>query len=284
MAIAREGNGAAQRTLETGKKTLVRLLKTASSVAHDAIATVRGGGSTAASSVSASTQDVAFAELDAYLSAQAPLVELLHGAAEKLAQRSREQAALLLEFGHSLRALGTAEGGSIGTNLTTAGTASWASSTTAYEQSVCHMEAFVEKLADYVRDARSIRTTLDERARASHALSEAAGEVDRLRALLTALSSSVAPTAMRDRQAAESELPAAAAAATAARAYYDKTVASVLTEVERKRTCMKTDFRSILLDFVSIQVRTENKLAAAWEVTAQKIGGGALLAITLESL
>lgn len=286
MASVREGNGAAQRTLETGKKTLVRLLKTASSVAQDAIATVRGGGSTAAASVSASTQDVAFAELDAYLSTQAPLVELLHSAAEKLAQRSREQAQLLLEFGHSLRALGTAEGGAIGANLVNIGTASWAASTTAYEQAVCQSESFVEKLADYVRDARSVRTALDERTRASRVLSEAAGEVDRLRAQLTALASSAAPTAMRDRQACEAELPAATQAATEARTYYGKTVAHVLSEVERRRATMQSDFRSILLDFVSIQLRTENKLAAAWEVMAAKMGGAspAPLAITLESL
>jgi hypothetical protein len=48
---------------------------------------------------SSATQDVAFAELDAYLTAQAPLVALLYNAAANVAGRSREQAQLLLEYG-----------------------------------------------------------------------------------------------------------------------------------------------------------------------------------------
>lgn len=284
MAVIREGNSATQRTLQSGKKTIVALLKTASSAASDAFASVRGGPGVV--TTSSATQDVAFAELDAYLTAQAPLVALLYNAAANVASRSREQAQLLLEYGQTLRALGGTEGGAVGASLTSIGTASWAASTTAYEQAVCQTEAFVEKLADYVRDARAIRFTLDERARASRVLSDASSDVDRLRALLTALSSSAAPSAMRDRQAAEAELPGAVRTATDARAYYDKTAASILAEVERTRTNMRADFRAMLLDFTSIQLRTELKLAAAWESIAAKLGGAAPqpLAITLEAL
>ena len=286
MAFARDGNGTTQRTLESGKKTIVRLLKTAGSVASDALSSVRGSGAHAGAPSSSATHNVAFAELEAYLSTQAPLVALLYNAAATLANRYREQAQLLLEYGQALRALGAAEAGAVGSNLTNVGTACWASSTTAYEQSVCHTEAFVEKLADFVRDARSIRFTLDERARASRQLTAASNDVDRLRALLTALATSAAPNAARERQTAEADMAGAQRAAVDARAYYDKVAASILSEVERMRVNQLVNFRTILLDFVAAQHRTEVKLAAAWESISAKIGGKPepVLAITLDAL
>jgi hypothetical protein len=286
MAFARDGNGATQRTLESGKKTIVRLLKTAGSVASDAFASVRGSGASASGPASSTTHDLAFAELEAYLTTQAPLIALLYNAAATLANRYREQAQLLLEYGQALRALGAAEGGAVGSNLTHVGTACWASSTTAYEQAVCQTESFVEKLADFVRDARAVRSTLDERSRASRQLTAASNDVDRLRALLTALATSAAPTAMRERQTAEADMAMATRAAIDARTYYDKVAAAILSEVERMRASQLASFRTILLDFVSCQHRTELKLANAWEAVAARVGGKPepVLAITLDAL
>ena len=279
MAMLRDGGGSHAQALVMGtvdksKKVILRLFKSATVLASDAYAQARGVQGTVVSGASASAQDVAFAEVDAYLAAQAPLVATLYSAAAVLANRNREQAQVLLAYGSSLRELGAAERAeapAAGDALATVGVASWAASTTSYEQSVCLTEALVEKLADFVRNARAVKDAVAERARASAQLSDVSAEVDRLRALLTALGSSASPNAARDRSVAEADMAAAARALVDARAYYSKVSDALLSEVDRLREAMRTDFRTMLLQFAATQVRSEQKLAAAWESISAKI-------------
>jgi len=60
-------------------------------------------------------------------------------------------------------------------------------------------------------------------------------------------------------------MAAAQRASTAAREFYDRAAAGLIGEVERMRAHMRADFKGMLLDFVSVQVRTELKLAQAWQ-------------------
>jgi len=279
MAMLRDGGGSHAQALVMGtvdksKKVILRLFKSATVLASDAYAQARGVSGTVVSGASASAQDVAFAEVDAYLAAQAPLVAALYSAAAVLANRYREQAQVLLAYGSALRELGGAERADApaeGDALGTVGVASWAASTTSYEQSVCLTEALVEKLADFVRNARAVKDAVAERSRASAQLSDVSAEVDRLRAQLTALGSSASPNAARDRSVAEADMAVAARALVDARAYYGKVSDALLSEVDRLREAMKIDFRTMLLQFAATQVRSEQKLAAAWESIGAKI-------------
>ena len=271
---------------EEGKRTVLKLIKTATVQAKAIVAQARGQPQVAvaaAGSGSATVEDMSFADLEQYLLGQAPLVTALYNEAAGVAVRAREQAQLLLDFGSALRALGQSETGagagagaaapaaaggvgSLSSSLMSVGLASWAASTAAYEQAVCETELFVEKLADYVRLTRAVKECLDSRARASADLSEATSELERLRAVGVALANGpMTPTSGKDKAQNEIDLQIAQKAAADARAFYDKAAASVLSETERLRANMRLDFRAMLLDFVSIQVRTELKLSQAWE-------------------
>jgi hypothetical protein len=279
MLMLREGTGSRAEQLvkggvSGGKKVMLQIFKGASSLASTAYAAALGApASAAASGVSSSAHDLAFGELEAYYEAQAPLVAALYSAAAVLSNRYRDQAQTLLAHGAALKKLGELEGGRLGDSLSRVGLAAWAASTVAYEQAVCQTEAFVEKLADAVRMARSVRDATAERRRASAQLGALSNEVDRLRALITALTNSPAPHAARDRALAEADMAAASRLATEARVYYDKVAQAYLAEAGRYRDALTTDARTMLLDFSTIQLRTEEKLAAAWEITAQHLGG-----------
>ena len=93
---------------EEGKRTVLRLLKTATVQVQSAIAQARGApaASAATSGASVSVEDMSFHDLDQYLLGQAPLLTALYNESAAVAVRAREQAQLLLDFGASLRALG----------------------------------------------------------------------------------------------------------------------------------------------------------------------------------
>lgn len=227
-----------------------------------------------------SAEDLSFEEIEAYLTHQAPLVAALYNTAAHLATQYRKQAAVLLEYGAALKAFGASEGGPVGEALTAAGLATWAGSTAAYEQAVEETELFAERLADTVRSMRAMQQMMAERTRASNDLATALSTVEALRAKVTALAASTAPTAGTERMRAESELTTATATATEARAYYDKVAAAVIREVERHKWNLRSELRSMLLDFVVTQQRNAAKVAAAWErampaVTAAVAGEGA---------
>jgi len=287
MAAIRDASGGASalasKTLDASKKGLVQLLKSATDVTSSAIAQVRGAPAPTAATagVSRTKEDLSFAELESYLAQQAPLLTAMHGAAAASAQRYREQAHALLDFGSSLRALAAAEGAEtpLGGVLGTVGAVgTWSSSTATYEQSVCALEAFVERLNDYVRGCRGVKEAVDYRAASSVALAAALGEVDRLRALSTALANSPAPSAGAERAKAEADLAGAQAAAAAARATYAKAAAGFVEEMIRYREAFRADLRSMLLDLAHTQLRTESKLTQAWDACARKVaeraGGG----------
>jgi hypothetical protein len=264
---------------EEGKKQILKLVKTSVIAVQGAIASARGAPNASAagsSSASRSTEDISFAELETYLLGQAPLLTALYNESASVAVRAREQAQLLLDFGASLRALGQAEGGPLGSSLASVGLASWAASTAAYEQAVCETELFVERLADYVRGTRAVKECVDSRGRASAELAEAVGEVERLRSLIVALGSSPTPNAARDKAQAEIDLQIAQKVSADTRAAYDRVAAGVIAEVERLRVGMRVDFQGMALDFIAIQVRTELKLAGAWERIANDVAANAV--------
>lgn len=225
-----------------------------------------------------SAEDLSFEELEAYLTHQAPLLALLYTAAAESAVKHREDAQALLDYGAALRALGTSEGGGLGTSLTAVYLSTWAASTAAYEQAVQESELWVERLGDTVRGVRAVQEMMGERQRASAALSEALSVVERLRAHITALQASPSPSAATEKGKAEAELTTAQTAVTEARAYYDKVAASVIAETERYRASLNRDFRSMLLDYVAAQQRTQAKLAAAWDKAVPECTG----AVTVE--
>ena len=277
--MLREGAGSRAEQMVKGgmlksKVVILQLLAGATSLASGALAQARGTPTnTSATGVSASAHDLAFVELEAYFSAQAPLVATLYSACAVLSNRYREQAQLLLSHGSALRDLGISEGGALGDSVNIAGVASWAASTTAYEQAVCQTETVVERLADLVRAGRAVKEALVERARASAQLTDMSNEVDRLRAHITALTNSPAPNAGRDRAVAEADISVAQRQATEARAYYDKVAQAFLADAARYRAAMTSDFRELLMGLASTQLRTEEKLKSAWESSSARLGG-----------
>lgn len=254
---------------EEGKKTVMKFVKTATNAVSSTIHNLRGTAvipsSPSTAGASRSAEDMSFAELETYLLGQAPLLTALYNEAAAVAVRAREQAQLLLDYGASLRALGHSEGGPVGQALSVVGLASWAASTASYEQAVCETELFVEKLADYVRGTRAVKECIDSRGKASAELAEAVAEVERLRALIVALAASPTPQAAASKAQAEVDLQMAQKASSDARSFYDKCAAGVIGEVERMRSSMRSDFRSMLLEFIATQVRTDLKLASAWD-------------------
>lgn len=230
-------------------------------------------GSTVSSSAGKSAEDLSFGELETYLLHQAPLITALYNAAAESAVKYREDAQQLLDFGASLRALGTSEGGGLGSSLTAVNLSTWAASTAAYEQAVQESEMWVERLADHVRSSRAVREMIAERQSASAALADALSVVERLRAHITALQASPSASAAADKAKAETELTTAQTVVAEARVYYDKVAAAVIGEVERHRSHLRVDFRSMLLDYAVIQQRTAAKLAAAWEKAVPECTG-----------
>lgn len=289
LASLRDGSSSATSVVKDAAaksgKSIAKFFKVVASSASGALAQARGTAPApaSASSLARSAEDVTFLDLELYLSSQAPLLAGLYNAAATLAMRYREQAQLLLDFGSALRAMGATDGGVEGEALAAVGVATWASSTATYELAVCQTEAFVERLADYVRMCRAVKHMADTRAKASNDVLVTCADVERLRAQLNAIQTLASPTAANDRAQLEVELRTAQATAAEARAYYDKVAAVALAEVERMRGGMAVDFRELLLDFTSAQLRVEQKLSLAWDTVSAKcvqlrtqpeVGGG----------
>lgn len=289
LSSMKDGGGSRAEALKSaakeGQRSVLAFVKSATHTVMAKVAEVRGGGGgptgpsagSAGSASSARTADDAAVELlERYTEGQAPLLTAAYNAAAALAIRYREQAQLLLDYGATLRAMGAAEGGAFGSAMAAVGLSTWACSTSAYEQAVQETELIVERLADGVRNCRAMRELFAERARASHALADALGEAERLRTLVSHLSTNPSPAAASQRVVAEAELGAARAAADAARANYDKVAASVASEVGRARSDMRAEYTSLINDFVTVQVRNNQKVASAWERILNEVNGAAI--------
>jgi hypothetical protein len=274
MASVREREGTAsavtKKAMTSGKSTFMKLLKNASGLASDAMAQVRGESASASLiTTPRNAEDMAFQELEAYLYTQAPMLVTLYNAAAGLAARYKEEAERQRDYALSLRALasveGTSGGGSVGDGLNWLGVSSFASCTSTYEQACVHAELLVEKLADFVRGNKAVREALEARTEASGELIASAGEVERLRAHITALSNSHSANAAMERAKAEAEQGAALRRSQEAREYYNRAAEALLNDVERLRGGMRMDLQTILLDFTLLQLRTEHTISLSWE-------------------
>jgi len=271
----------AMKALSTGKNSLVKFFKSAAGVASDAVSQVRGEGATSSLTSVKNAQDLAFAELEAYLCTQGPLIVTLYNSAAGLAARYKEEAERQRDFAVALRSLASVEGTTgprtVGDGLNWVGVANYATCTSIYEQACASSELLVEKLADYVRGNQGVRDALEERASASAELVRSSAEVDRLRALITSLGGSHAANAAAEKAKAEAEHANALKRASDARAYHKKACEGLLQDVERMREGLKVDLQGILLDFCLIQLRTEQKISVSWE---QILGKGLPVPVT----
>lgn len=272
--------GAATTAATTAGKNVFSFMKQVANSAAAGVSQVTGGrvggpsapggegaGGGGGAHKAKSAEDLSFEEIESYVLNQAPLVTALYNRAAGAAVRAREQAQLLLEYGAALRALGAAEGGALGGALAAGGLAVWADSTAHYEAAVAESELLVERLADVVRGIRAAKELLAERTRSSGALHDALAHVEALRTRLTALAGAPSATAAAARPQVEAEFGAAQVAVTAARDYYNRVAASVITEVDRYRVSLRADFRAMLLDVVHAHARQAAKLQAGWEAS-----------------
>jgi sorting nexin-1/2 len=255
---------------EKTKVGTLKFIKNAQNTIVSTINEVRGHGTGATNHAASgitkgkSIEDDAFLQMEAYLAGQSPLINGLYNQAAAMTIRYREQAQLLLDYGASLRALGTTEAGALGASVGAVGLSAWAASTAAYEEAIQETECMVEVLANYVRNGKAIKELMEERSRACIEMNLSLNEVERLRTNINLLAQSMDPKAAQTRAGLEYELKNAIQAATSAREYYDKIAINIVDEVELMQKLMHIEFRAMMVEFVTIQTRNNEKIATAW--------------------
>lgn len=98
---------------------------------------------------------------------------------------------------------------------------------------------------------------MNARRKLAEKLGKKVREAETLSAKIRALEKSSEPKVLREKAKASTEFNNLSTEIQTLRNEYDGAVSSVLSEAERYRELLNLDFRSILLDFVNIQIRTE---------------------------
>lgn len=202
--------------------------------------------------------DEKFEEICKYINSIEPQTAAVHKHTEGLVKRNREMSQSLYQVGNAFTLLSKSEPGSLGLALGELGRCAEKLSVVANTEADKEGQFFEEPIKDYVRMIHAVKQALEVRNRLQVTYETCLAEQQAKKIALDRAVES-------GRQAeAEAEFNRATEKVEAAKAEFDEVTQRIFEEVERFKREKLRDFKSIILDFVQLQIEYNQKVEQTW--------------------
>eukprot|EP00937_MAST-01D_sp_MAST-1D-sp2_P005493 g5493.t1 len=217
----------------------------------------------AASSTPKTEADLEFDAVNDYIDSLEPQMQALFKHTQTLVRRGRDVAQGLFEFGLAFTLLSQSETGRLKGGLEGMGRTADQLSVLASEQADEEALAFEEPIHDYIRIVGAVKTAIDARNDKRLAHHAACAELKSRQAALTKASSQ----GQKEERVAQlrAELDRSQSKVAQSREEFEVVSARVLREVQRFKRSKRADFKTIVCDFVQLQIDYAQKVEMAWQ-------------------
>ena len=209
--------------------------------------------------------DEKFEEICKYINSIEPQTTAVHKHTESLVKRNREMSQSLFQVGNAFTLLGKSEPGSLGLALGELGRCAEKLSVVANTEADKEGQFFEEPIKDYVRMIHAVKQALEVRNRleVTYETNLAEQQAKKL---------AVGRAAESGRQAeAEAEYNKATERVEASKAEFDEVTQRIFEEVDQFKREKLRDFKSIILDFVQLQIEYNQKVKQTWSSVLETV-------------
>mmetsp|Transcript_13507 Transcript_13507/g.26046 ORF Transcript_13507/g.26046 Transcript_13507/m.26046 type:complete len:520 (-) Transcript_13507:68-1627(-) len=211
--------------------------------------------------------DAKFDELKEYVNALEPQMNAVHKHTHGLVEKNKEMAQALFDFGLAFTLLGQAEGDALGDAMQQLGQCADKLSRVTAVEADKETQFFDEPIKDYVRLVKQVKCALDSRTAKAQAYEALLGEVEAKTQARDRLSS--AQQGADQQQAtklsnAEDDLRNAQEECRRAKEEHESVTQRLFKEMERFKREKLVDFKSIVLDYVQLQIEYNQKVEQSW--------------------
>mmetsp|Transcript_6314 Transcript_6314/g.7959 ORF Transcript_6314/g.7959 Transcript_6314/m.7959 type:complete len:433 (+) Transcript_6314:299-1597(+) len=207
-------------------------------------------------------EDEKFEQIAKYINGLEPQTAAVHKHAHGLVKRSRDMVQSLYNVGVAFTLLGQTESGSLGSALGQLGQCADKLSVVASVEADKESQFFEEPLKDYVRMLGSVKQTLETRTKKQVTYETALADLNLKKANLARISG--IPGKEDKRSEAETEVNQALEKVDNAKEEFDTVTQRVFEEVDRFKREKLRDFKSIILDYVQLQIEYNQQVEKTW--------------------
>lgn len=210
--------------------------------------------------------DVEFEQIETYIDGLEPIMLELQKHAHGLTKRSRDMADGLFDFGVSFTLLGQSEADGLNSGLGQVGQCADKLSVLAAEQAEKEVLYFEEPIIDYIRLIQAVKVALQKRSDAKLAYQTALGDFESKKAVREKLEKQNTSHEKAEKlEKAVGDEKYSQERAHFAKEEYDLVTDRVLREVERFKAEKLQDFKSIILDYIYLQIEYNQKIEEEWK-------------------
>uniref|UniRef100_A0A7S2WCE5 PX domain-containing protein n=1 Tax=Mucochytrium quahogii TaxID=96639 RepID=A0A7S2WCE5_9STRA len=212
-------------------------------------------------------EDVKFDEARMYIDSLEPQINNVHKHTHTLVEKGKDMAQALFDFGLAFTLLGQAEADALGDAMAQLGQCADKLSRITAVEADKEAQFFDEPIRDYVRLVRQVKATLDVRVSKLQAYDNLIGEVQTKKQTRDRLASQPAgdPQSHAHKLGlAEEELKRSEQQLENAKEEYEVVTKRVLTEIDRFKREKLVDFKSIVLDYVQLQIEYNQQVEQSW--------------------
>ncbi|KAL3816323.1 hypothetical protein ACHAXA_008394 [Cyclostephanos tholiformis] len=219
-----------------------------------------------------SPDDDLFDEIERYVDALGVQMKRVSNQASALVRKSREIANGMFEFGLAFHQLGQSEGGDLGNKLQLMGGTADALSSMAASQAEAELRRLEEPLRDYIRIIQGVRLALARRHESRVSYTALLHEIQTREVNLHRLR--MTPGSEAKAYSTEMSLQRYHAAANASREAYAECSQRVLREVDRFKREKAEEMKSVVLDFILLEIEVNRAMERVWGDLVPKLEGG----------
>jgi sorting nexin-1/2 len=219
-----------------------------------------------------SPDDDLFDEIERYVEALGVQMKRVSNQAGGLVRKSREIANGMFEFGLAFHQLGQSEGGILGDKLQLMGSTADALSSMAASQAEAELRRLEEPLRDYIRIIQGVRLALSRRHERRVSYTALLQEIQTREVNLHRLR--MTPGSEARAYSTEMSLQRYHAAANASREGYAECSQRVLREVDRFKREKAEEMKSVVLDFILLEIEVNRAMERVWGDLVPKLEEG----------
>eukprot|EP00514_Thraustochytrium_sp_LLF1b_P004083 CAMPEP_0184516876 /NCGR_PEP_ID=MMETSP0198_2-20121128/5261_1 /TAXON_ID=1112570 /ORGANISM="Thraustochytrium sp., Strain LLF1b" /LENGTH=557 /DNA_ID=CAMNT_0026907223 /DNA_START=287 /DNA_END=1960 /DNA_ORIENTATION=- len=208
--------------------------------------------------------DEEFEDIKRYVGALEPQIAAVHTHSKALVEKEKETAQALFDFGLAFTLLGQAETDALGDAMTQLGHSADKLSRITAQEADKEAQFFDEPVKDYVRLVRQVKQTLDVRIAKEAEYENLVVELESKLAARDKQRATTGPDQASRLDAAEAEVRRVTKLVDDAKAEFELITQRVLTEMERFKREKLIDFKSIVLDYVQLQIEYNQQVEQSW--------------------
>jgi len=215
-----------------------------------------------------SEEDGKFDELKQYVNALDPQIKAVHNHSHALVERNKEMAQALFDFGQAFTLLGQAEGDNLGDAMQQLGQCADKLSRITAVEADKEAQFFDEPIKDYVRLVKQVKAALEVRVQKLHEYESFVAAVEAKKQSRDRLSTARGNDPQMHSvklNAAEEELTQAQKSVEKTKEEFDVITRRVFEELDRFKKEKLIDFKSIVLDYVQLQIEYNQEVERSWK-------------------